>query len=398
MLEENRPSVLDVFAAPGGLSEGFRQARYFIAAQIDNDLWGCKTLTYNFANRGTLVIQGDIRSISITGKVDVVIGGPPCQSFSMVGRPKIAHLQKNKVRKRFIDDERNRLYKEFVRIVKSVNPQFFVMENVPGIYSFDEGKIVEQILEDFEAVGYYTQHDVLNAVQFGVPQVRKRVFFIGNRIGVKNPFPHPTHADLSKGQMSLFENRIYLKDYVRLRDAISDLPVIQAGEGSDEMKYPPMTPLSDYQIMMRKGSRVVYNHIARGHSERDRKLFRMLNEGEKMSDLPENLRPYDDRIFSDKIKKQSWSRPSSAVLSHMQKDCLMYVHPDLYQARTFTPRESARVQSFRDKYRFRGPMTQQFRQIGNAVPPLLAKRIAMSIRPLLQPAETPLVSYNILTA
>jgi DNA (cytosine-5)-methyltransferase 1 len=396
MKEQGVPSVLDIFAAPGGLSEGFRQAGYSIAAQIDFDQWGCETLRKNFANDGTIVIEGDLKNISISGHVDVVIGGPPCQSFSMVGRPKIAHLRRNGYAKTY--DERNRLYKEFVKTVKSMDPQFFVMENVPGILSYKNGSIVREITGEFQKAGYAVDYQTMNAADFGVPQVRKRVFFVGNKIGVKNPFPSRSHMDISKDQLSLFESSGNLRRYVTLVEAISDLPELQAGEGSDEIDYALFRSLSDYQTQMRFGSKRLVNHKARNHSERDKKLFRRLREGEKMSDLPKKLRPYNDKIFLDKIKKQRWDRPSSAILAHMQKDCLMYVHPDTRQARTFTPREAARIQSFPDRYRFMGPMTQQFRQIGNAVPPLLARMIALTIKPLLQRSNAPMVSYNLLTA
>jgi DNA (cytosine-5)-methyltransferase 1 len=185
--------------------------------------------------------------------------------------------------------------------------------------------------------------------------------------------------------------------FVNIFDAISDLPSLEPGEGADEMPYPDSKNLTPYQAWAREGSPKLYNHVARNHSDRDRRLFKLLKEGEKMSDLPPRIRPYRDDIFEDKIKKQSWAKPSSVILAHMQKDGLMYVHPDSRQARTFTPREAARLQSFPDWFRFFGPMTEQFKQIGNAVPPLLARRIAESIRPWLKPADRPIVKYEILT-
>jgi len=303
-------------------------------------------------------------------------------------------------RKRFIDDRRNRLYKHFVSIVNEFRPQFFVMENVAGIISFKEGRVRDQILEDFEKIGYETDVNILNAATFGVPQVRNRTIFIGNRIGMKNPFPKRTHFDpLKRVQVKLEESGREWKPYLTVFDAISDLPPLQAGEGEDESEYPPVSNLTSYQRWAREGSTKLYNHVARNHSERDRELFRMLDPGQEMIDLPEKLRPYhwktkdNQPLFVDKIKKQRWDRPSSTILAHMQKDGLMYVHPNRKQARSFTPREAARLQSFPDSYRFMCPLTLQFKQIGNAVPPILARAIALEIKAFLEPLKLPIVRY-----
>ena len=391
------PSVLDLFAGPGGLGEGFSQAGYFITAAVDNDKYAAETLTQNAGKRGTTVINNDLRKLNLSGQVDVIVGGPPCQGFSMVGRSKIRQLRKKAGKSRVVD-KRNSLYKHFVRAVSSIKPQFFVMENVPGIFSYRKGRIAEDIIKSCVAVGYKTSVRVLNAADYGVPQVRKRAFFIGNRLGIDNPFPSPTHGNFSQpSQLTLDEVRV-LRHHVTVKDAISDLPPLEPRGGRDEASYPPAGKLSEYQEWARAGSTTLYNHVARFHSPRDRRIFRLLEEGQKMVDLPKGERPpYRDDIFGDKIKKQSWNKPSSAILAHLQKDGLMYVHPDSQQARTFTPREAARLQSFPDTYRFYGPMTQQFRQIGNAVPPLLAKSIALSIRPHLRPAERPMVHYDLLT-
>jgi DNA (cytosine-5)-methyltransferase 1 len=345
-----------------------------------------------------MVIESDVKKLKLTGNVDVVVGGPPCQGFSRVGIPKIKHHRIKVEGKKRVYDPRRTLYKEFVRVVRSLRPQFFVMENVPTILSFREGALARDILNEFKALGYNTEARVLNAAEYGVPQIRRRAFFIGNRVGVTNPFPKRTHTDPAANPQLTLDDAHGLEKYVTLYDSISDLPSLSPGEGSDEIAYPSEHSLTSYQKWAREGSPALYNHVARNHSGRDRELFRMLREGQKMSDLPPKLRPYRADIFADKIKKQSWMRPSSAVLAHMQKDGLMYVHPDGTQARTFTPREAARIQSFPDWFRFCGPMTQQFKQIGNAVPPLLARRIAEAIRPMLRPLERPLVEYKILTA
>lgn len=388
-------SVLDVFAAPGGMSAGFRAAGYRIVAVIDSDPWGCKTLDHNFREGGTLVIQGSVEDLKMHGKVDVVVGGPPCQSFSIAGRAKIMDLRNDKQRDRFIDDERNRMYKYFVKTVEIIKPQFFVMENVPAIETFDEGRIREQIIEDFRTAGYDTDEKVLNCADYGVPQLRRRAVFVGNRVGIENPFPSPSHWRQRKRKtIELIEDKPLLH-YRNISDAISDLPPLKAGTGTDEGEYLPSTTLTEYQEWARQGSTKLYNHVARYHSVRDQRAFEMLDPGQKMVDLPFDVVPYRRDIFLDKIKKQRWDEPSSAIVAHMQKDGLMYVHPDRAQARTFTPREAARVQSFQDKFRIMGPLTQQFKQIGNAVPPLAAEAIARAISPLLEPVKDPRVAYEL---
>jgi DNA (cytosine-5)-methyltransferase 1 len=388
-------SVLDVFAAPGGMSVGFKEAGYRIVAAIDNDRWGCKTLSRNLGPEGTLVIEANVEDLHLNGRVDVVVGGPPCQSFSIAGQSKIKHLKNKSSRDSFIDDERNTLYKYFVRTVDSVKPQFFVMENVPAIETFEEGRVCRQIMEDFRRAGYHTDERILNSADFGVPQVRKRAVFIGNRVGVNNPFPVPTHLRPLIAKTGTNVENSDMPHYRTVFDAISDLPPLMPGCGEDEIVYPAHIALTDYQIWARAGSTRLYNHVSRRHSERDQTAFASLEPGQKMVDLPLVAVPYRRDIFLDKIKKQRWDRPSSAIVAHMQKDGLMYVHPDRDQTRTFTPREAARIQSFRDGFRIMGPLTQQFKQIGNAVPPLAAESIARGIKPWLDPIKDPRVAYEI---
>ena len=173
-------------------------------------------------------------------------------------------------------------------------------------------------MQNFGEIGYKTNVKILNSVEYGIPQVRRRAFFVGNRIRADNPFPPSTHFDpLVERQLTL-----ELKECLTIKDAISDLPQLQPGEGTDEAPYPVPGNLGDYAKTMREGSPMIYNHKARHHSDRDRYLFRLLREGQDMSDLPPSLRPYRYDIFHDKIKKQRWDRPSSTILAHLQKDGL----------------------------------------------------------------------------
>lgn len=377
------------------MSDGFRRAGFKVLAAVDSDRWGCETLRNNFSRSDTIVIEADIQRLRIRGCVDVISGGPPCQSFSQVGRPKINHLTMRGDRERFIDNERNRLYKDFVRIVASLRPQFFVMENVSGIASFNGGKLVDDIKTDFGEIGYSVDMDVLKAADYGVPQIRRRAIFIGNRLGEKNRFPEKTFVKRPGTSQSGLSENSQGRWHRTIEDAISDLPSLHAGEGEDEMTY-SSPPLNEYQVWARRGSDRIYNHVARRHSDRDIRLFRALGPGQQMTDLPAdmiNLIPYPQHIFKDKIKKQRWDRPSYAIVAHMQKDGLMYIHPDPEQPRSFTPREAARIQSFGDAFRFIGPMTQQFRQVGNSVPPLLAQSIAEVVRRSIDPERDSRIRY-----
>lgn len=364
-------------------------------AAADNDKWGIKTYSTNFPKAET--IEEDVskpsvkRKIYDLGDIDVVVGGPPCEGFSVVGRVKIASLAREGIWKlrnknpRFIDDPRNVLYKEFVKIVKKVQPKFFVMENVPGMMSYCDGEIVQQIIHDFKSNGYEnTDVSLLRSELYGVPQKRKRVFFIGNRLGLKNAFPEPTHYDPLENSKGFFLNG---KAVVTVWEAIGDLPRIKAGRGKDEMPYKNGT-FADYQEWARNGfrheSRYVRHHVARSHTERDIKTFELLKKFRLWKNLPQyakNWYGYRDDAFDDKMKRLYRNRPSWTVQSHLYKDGYVYIHPT--QNRTITVREAARLQSFTDDFVFEGPRSQKFHQVGRAVPPLLAKAVALEIKKLL---------------
>ena len=319
----------------------------------------------------------DIRTVSgkdITeragrGVVDAMAGGPPCQAFSTVAVAKWRSLGKPST----LNHPVNQLYMEFLRLVLEVRPKFFVMENVERMLSIDDSQVVKNVqavLQKEYDVSVYKK----DVAGFGVPQHRRRALIIGNRMGVGNPKLEETHS-LDGG---------YKKPFVTVRDAIADLPRICAGEGSPVAKYPPSASVSDYAVAARSKSKLVYNHVARMHNDRDLKIFRMLKPGKTIKDIPEKYNPYRKDIFLDKYKKQPWQRPSSTILAHLSKDGLMFIHPDKSQNRSLTPREAARLQSFGDDFVFEGPRTKQYLQIGNAVPPFFARAVAEQIKKLLE--------------
>ena len=370
-------------------------AGFFLIAAVDSDETGMKTYRRNFPDTYVMIkdirqVDGKqlLREIGISGdKVDVLLGGPPCQGFSVVGRIKIASLVRegkwklNNGNPNLVDDPRNLLYKEFVRLLKEIQPDFFVMENVPGIKSYMNGEFIKEILRSFERAGYRTEFRVLNAVNYGVPQTRKRGFFIGNRLGYRNPFPRETHYLPDSKQDEDRDGR--QQRAINVWEAIGDLPPLRAGEGHNPMSY-TKDPFCEYQRWARKTSKAVFNHVSRHHSPRDIAAFRIMKPGSRWKDLPQEIKAmygYRDDIFTDKFKRLWKNKPAWTITSHLQKDGYLYIHPT--QVRTITVREAARLQSFPDTFVFEGAKVEQFKQVGNAVPPLLAKVIAEEIKKML---------------
>ncbi|CAM5221012.1 hypothetical protein UACE39S_00994 [Ureibacillus acetophenoni] len=367
-----KPTVVDLFCGSGGMSLGFSQAGFKILFANDIEPSCTETYCYNHPEIDkNKVVLGDIQDIALTvsdytfgENVDVVIGGPPCQGFS------------NANRQRVIDDPRNRLYKEFVNVVSTVRPQFFVMENVVGMKS-----IANQIVEDFNNIGFEVSFKILNAIDFGVPQHRKRIIFIGNRNGINND--------------KIFEQIASNNNFpnTTLANAIQDLPPLEALKIKNATNYESEENgfiiqannnkhTNEYLSMINNGviSKVIYNHKARYNNERDIEIFSRLNQGDK-SDDPKiaDIMPYKNRndIFKDKYYKLVYNQPSKTITAHMKFDCNMYIHPT--QARGLTPREAARIQSYPDDYFFKGSFTKTYMQIGNSVPPLMARAIAKEV-------------------
>ena len=334
-------NVLDLFCGCGGLSKGFEQAGYNILLGIDFWDVSLKTYKHNHKNSDTLLADlsvFDPSKLQLDKTVDVIIGGPPCQGFSLAG-------------KRNVDDPRNKLYQAFVKTVAHFKPKAFVLENVPNLISMAGGAIKDAIIRDFEALGYHVVYKVLTASDYGVPQRRRRVFFVG--ILDKNKtfkYPEPN------------------KKEVTTSEALSDLPENSIADGSSY----PCEPLSEYQKEMRKNSKVVFNHQVSSHSEQTKKIISLVPDGGNYKDLPEELQ-------GTRRVHIAWTRFNSAKPSNTI-DTGHRHHFHYKYNRIPTVRESARLQSFPDDFEFLGSKTDQYKQVGNAVPPKLAESVAKQLK------------------
>lgn len=327
----NNPKFIDLFSGSGGMTLGFEKVGFENIFSIDNNISFCETYAFNFPSHKLLVKDiknlktDEIDNITRKVKIDVIIGGPPCQGFSIAGN----------IGRKFVDDPRNHLFKEFARIVGIVRPKIFVMENVARLYFHNRGKTRDEIIEAFELMGYKVNCEIVHTENYGIPQKRARVIFIGNRIGVKNLFPPPDSKKLKT-----------------VGEAIGDLPSLFPGEVSD-----------------------IANHEAMNHSEQMLKKMHYVKMGGGKEQIPKHLRPKGDarkyiRYFKD--------QPSFCITGDMRK----VFHYD--QNRALTVRELARLQSYPDSFIFLGSKISQQQQVGNSVPPLLAQKIAARIALMLK--------------
>ncbi|WP_292364364.1 MULTISPECIES: DNA cytosine methyltransferase [unclassified Methanoculleus] len=413
--------VLDMFAGAGGLTEGFFRNDFNIVSHIEMNTHAARTLEtralyhalvekghsniyYRYYNqemtrdefleectsadipdpgviscelsRATedLIVKqvyGRLAEIDRDG-VDVIIGGPPCQAYSLIGRGRDPESMRN--------DPRNHLYLHYLRFINEFEPEIFVFENVPGLISARNGEIYSDFLRRIDHLGYYTHAEpqILNARDFGVLQNRRRVICIGWKKDRNSEYP----------VFGCDESRH------RVWNVLRDLPELEPGTGTDgPQSYRSVRPceyLRKYEI--RNGQKYVRHHIARSHIDRDREIYRiairMWNNSKKRlryNELPENLKTHKNQSsFRDRFKVVDGDGLSHAVVAHLSKDGHYFIHPDIRQARSLTVREAARLQSFPDNYLFEGPRTAQYVQIGNAVPPLMATGIAREIRILLE--------------
>lgn len=344
--KNHSPTVLDLFSGCGGLSYGFEQAGYKILLGVDNWKDALETFARNHADAKTYLADLSKMSPREFGRrygiakdgVDVIVGGPPCQGFSIAG-------------KREIEDPRNRLYKAFVQCVGYFEPKAFLLENVPNLVALGEGKIRDQIISDFEHLGYKVAWKVLRASDYGVPQHRKRVVFVGLRNGRLFEFPKPTHGD---GALP----------FVTAKEALNDLPEHDLEEGSQYVN----DVSSYYQSQMRSESPGLFNHQITAHKPETIMTIAAVPDGGNYKNLPEELR--GKRNVHIAWTRLNSSRPSFTI------DTGHRHHFHYSFNRIPTVRESARLQSFPDAFVFTGTKTSQYKQVGNAVPPLLAKALA----------------------
>ena len=385
------PKVFDVFAGAGGFSLGFQMAGCDIIGAIERDKWAADTYSFNHPNATMLL--GDIESFTdadittaISGEPDIIIGGPPCQGFSIcrknAGDPK---------------DPRNSLFTEFIRMARIYSPMIMVMENVPNIIRAKTKtgeRVVDIIEKGFVSLGYHVYYNILAASDYGVPQMRQRFVLIASKQELKRPFPQKTHYTEDEEALPGLEK------CPTLWDAISDLPEIEACQGAEEMAY-TIEPQNDYQRLCRGDNTVLHNHLAMKHTKRLIERFSQMTWGQSISDITDERLKQRKRNGNGAVSDSPYDQNNRRM--HPNRICHTitatfygnFVHP--YKNRNFTAREGARIQSFPDSYVFLGKPTVpskkllmregrtndiflcQYSQIGNAVPPIMSKAIATNI-------------------
>ncbi len=345
-----KPTVIDLFAGVGGLSLGFEQHGFDVT--LANEYDPSIAAAYEKNHTHTKMIVGDITSLDLQavfgkyqGKTDVVIGGPPCQGFSQKGQRKTIH------------DERNFLFKYYVKVVELVHPTYFVMENVPNLLTAEKGYFLHEIIELFNAMGYQLKTGVLNASDFGVPQNRRRAVIIGKLNAPAPDLPTPQETT------------------VTIWDAISDLAFLSSGEGKEEQPY-PNAPQSDYQRKLRGKCNVLHNHVVTRHSPLALERLAMIPPNAGKEVLPEEH--LTKSIYSGTWTRMRKDEISVTITTRFDTPSSgKFTHP--YLDRAITVREAARIQSFPDDFIFIGTKCSQMKQVGNAVPPFLAGAIAETI-------------------
>ena len=436
--------AIDLFAGPGGLSLGLTAAGFQVIAAIELDPDAGRTYRNNIGNHTEieditkfkpktlhkkLIDSGVLKE---DDKISLIAGGPPCPGFSLIGRSKISDLIKNKKgtyknnkewRHRFIDDPRNHLFLEFVKYVKQFKPDYFIMENVSGMtsYQIENDPVVEVIKKKF--TGYNVEERVLSAADFGVPQDRRRIIFLGSKKGLKKcEFPIPNQHSKKLNALDAIQDLIeiiptkngvvdvkfkssnsnggvfrkQMRDWichrhngdevngkslqktghwtrkVNDRDVVI-FPLIKSGSPSisrGSIRFPPSHPKQIYgDIYPSQWSSTLVPGFKKAKLETSTVENRHYVENKKGTKWV----MYPSKDFKDKMRRIRWNEPAPTIVAHLAKDGYMFIHP--FHNRTITVREAARFQSFPDSFEFSGSMTSQFRQVGNAVPPLLAKRL-----------------------
>lgn len=372
--------AVDLFAGAGGLGVGLEAAGWTVAIAVDNNEVALKTHRANFRGLALNVDMSNPDEVESLIKmvrnidIDLVAGGPPCQPFSRAGRAKIRSLVDQGVRDR--NDQRKELWRSFVRVVLALRPRTVLMENVPDMAIADDLAVIREIAQMLEQNGYSVDYRLLDAWRCGVPQHRKRFILQARRDGVALNWPKPVHR------------------IVTVYDAIGDLPRLGKGTGARQMSYLPDSQSEFAKMLSEESSgQFVYDHMTRPVRADDRQAFSLMTSKTLYSDLPQHLRRYRSDTFVDKYKRLAWDDLSRTITAHIAKDGYWYIHPE--ENRTLTVREAARIQTFPDHFRFSGTRSDAFRQIGNAVPPLLARSVATCLTPLSSSLSgSPLVLSN----
>ncbi|MHB1702371.1 MAG: DNA cytosine methyltransferase [Acidobacteriaceae bacterium] len=377
---------VDLFCGAGGITEGFREAGF--ACLYGNDINSHAIQTFAANHPEAIADNQPIDGVNPLqlrrklglrrGELTALVGGPPCQGFS-INAPE-----------RFIEDPRNALFKHYLDFLDEFQPKTLLFENVPGMLSFAEGRIFSQIMEEIAKRGYQLSAQILFAAHYGVPQERWRLIIMGASVGNAPAHPLPTHAATGRanfrgGNSMTFKippfDRHFLKPMVTVQEALGDLPQLRMGEGAEEQAY-TAEPHSAYARAMREGSSTVYNHYAARLAPQNVERLKHLRPGGSWRDLPIELLPKGMRLArrSDHTKRYGRLRGdglAGTVMTKCDPHWGSVFLPD--QDRSLTVREAARIQSFPDRYRFYGPRVAQYEQVGNAVPVLMAKSLAETL-------------------
>lgn len=393
VMVNNSLTMLDLFAGAGGLSEGLSEAGFH--SLFASEIVPVYANTYKLNHPGAKVFTADIRSLNADkvlselglerGQLDLLAGGPPCQGFS-INAPV-----------RSVLDQRNHLFKEYLRFVDTFAPRAVLIENVPGLVSFEHGATLHAILDALAQLGYGADVRILGAAYYGVPQMRWRTIILGLRGKVLPPaaFPEPIyHAPIRPNFTTTFDGQMLVKlpapevsaAFTTVKEAIGDLPPLMCGERGEEVKAYISEPFCDYQRRLRIGSPGVYNHEAPRLSKINLERLKHIRPGGNWTDIPDDLLPKGMKRANRGDHTKRYGRVTanglaSTILTKCDPHWGAYFHYE--QERSFTVREAARIQSFPDHYIFTGTIAEQFAQVGNAVPPLLAEAVGLTLKSIL---------------
>lgn len=397
--EADQLCTIDLFAGAGGLTEGFRQAGFQCLYANDIDRYALETFRHNHPDTWAECESIDRVNPHVVrerlglapGELSVLVGGPPCQGFS-INAPE-----------RFLTDPRNRMFEHYCRFLAEFRPQSFVFENVPGLLSLGRTRVFETIIQELRNLGYAVSARILFAAHYGVPQERWRLIILGSRLGTAPEHPYPTHyatgrANFFGGRTMTFQlmplDSMALLPPVSVHQAIGDLPRLSIGEGGEIVEYNG-APHSDYARMMRANSVAVFNHFAGKLANQNLQRMRFIRPGGSWRDIPFELLPKGMQRArqSDHTKRYGRLAPdglAGTVMTKCDPHWGAVFLPD--QDRALTVREAARLQSFPDSYRFLGPRVSQYLQVGNAVPVLMARAIGGALASHLCSANAPRVA------